>query len=170
MKKFIIGSIIIFFTVLSPSQGLLDIYKGGTVTLIPDTEFAKGNDWDKIFASFTDSMGSTHIGARKSMVFTPDGSLVVSHAYRDFYSLFGADGKFVKEFEVSNHKGGREKNPGSISDIIGGNTFIAEAYRPMTPQPQHPTTPRPQHLISSLPALAHQIRPSFLIPPQRFEP
>ena len=127
MKKFIIGSIIIFFTVLSPSQGLLDIYKGGTVTLIPDTEFAKGNDWDKIFASFTDSMGSTHIGARKSMVFTPDGSLVVSHAYRDFYSLFGADGKFVKEFEVSNHKGGREKNPGSISDIIGGNTFIAEA-------------------------------------------
>lgn len=127
MKKLIISSIILFLTIISYSQGLLDIYKGGTVKLNPDTEFAKGNDWDQIFESYTDKMGSTHIGARKSLVIKPDGSLVVSHAYRDFYSLFDADGKFMKEFEVTNSKGGREKKLHSISDIIGGNTFIAGA-------------------------------------------
>lgn len=127
MKKLIISSIILFLTIISYSQGLLNIYKGGTVKLIPDTEFAKGNDWDKIFESYTDKMGSTHIGARKSIIFKPDGSLVVSHAYRDFYSLFDADGKFVKQFEVTNSEGGKEKKLKSISDIIGGNTFITGA-------------------------------------------
>ncbi len=127
MKKLIIASIILFSSIIVYSQGLLEIYKGGTVKLIPDAEFAEGNDWDIIFESYTDKMGSTHIGSRKSLIIKPDGSMVVSHAYRDFYSVFDADGKFVKEFAVTNSKGDEEKKLNSISDIIGGNTFIAGA-------------------------------------------
>lgn len=127
MKKLIIGSIILFLTILSYSQDLLDIYKGGIVKLITDTEFAHGNDWDEVFESYTDKNGSTHIGARKSVIFKPDGSMVVSHAYKDLYSLFDADGIFVREFEVTNSKGDKEKKLNSIADIIGRNAFIAGA-------------------------------------------
>jgi len=127
MKKYIITTVVLFVSMIVNSQALLEIYKGGAVKLIPDTEFAESNDWSTIFESYNDKMGRTPIGARKSLIFKPDGSMVVSHAYRDFYSLFDSEGYFLKEFTVSNSKGEKEKKLKSISGIIGGNTFIAGA-------------------------------------------
>ena len=66
------------------AQKLLDIYKNGPVKLIPDTEFGKTNDWDKIFETYNDTMYDRHIGKRKSLTISPDGSFIVNHAYRHF--------------------------------------------------------------------------------------
>ena len=49
MKKYIIATTTLFASMLAYSQSLGDIYNGGTVKLIPDTEFAKANDWNTIF-------------------------------------------------------------------------------------------------------------------------
>lgn len=125
MKKYVILAAGLLFSLPLQSQDLLEIYKNGSVKLIPDTEFAKANDWDEVFSSYNDMMGKAHVGARKSLIFKPDGSIVVSHAYQDFYSLFDADGNFVKEFGVTKRTGEKASRVNSISDIIGGNTFIA---------------------------------------------
>lgn len=127
MKKYIILLAFLSMSFVARSQQLKDIYAEKQVQLIPDTEFASGNDWDRVFASYTDMMGSTHIGARKSMVILPDGSIVVSHAYRDYYTLFDANGNFVKEFQVTGKSGKRVKKLKHIAGIIGGETLITIA-------------------------------------------
>jgi len=105
------------------AQSLLDIYKKGTVKLVPDTEFAQGNNWDKVFASYYDTLYHTHIGARKSLVLMPNGSVVVSHAYKNFYSLFDANGKFVKEFGIKDKSGKQFKKIQAIEGIMNNSFF-----------------------------------------------
>jgi hypothetical protein len=75
------------------------------VKLVEDTEYGKGNDWNKVIETYLDTFYHTPMGDRKNMTMMPDGSIVVSHQYRNFFSLFSPTGKFVKEFGVKNNKG-----------------------------------------------------------------
>ena len=105
------------------SQKLVDIYRKGTVKLVPDTEYGKGNDWNKVFATYLDTIYNKPMGDRKNITIMPDGSIVVSHQYRNFYSLFSPDGKFMKEFEVKNSKGVPFKKTNQIMGIVNNKTF-----------------------------------------------
>ncbi len=126
MKKLLfLLSILVFGQVVS-AQDLLDIYKSGTVKLVPDTEYAQGNNWGKIFESFSDSMYNKHIGIRKSLVILPDGSAVVSHAYSNYYSLFDPDGRFEKEFGIVRSNGKKFNRTKSIQGVINNNILFTD--------------------------------------------
>jgi hypothetical protein len=62
------------------------------------------------------------MGNRKSIVMMPNGSVVVSRRYRNFYSLFDANGKFVKEFGIKNKSVKPYKEIEAIEGVMN-NTF-----------------------------------------------
>ena len=105
------------------AQKLMDIYKKGTVRLTPDNTYANGNDWNKVFATYWDTMYKTPMGNRKSLIIMPDGSVVVNHAYRNFYTKFSPSGKFEKEFGVKNSKGVQLKKVNHIAGIQDNNFY-----------------------------------------------
>jgi hypothetical protein len=124
MKK-LIFTILLTVTALSVSaQKLIDVYKKGTVKLVPDTEYGQGNNWDNVFKTYYDTIYSTPMGNRKSLKIMPDGSVIVNHTYRNFYSKFSPTGKFEKEFGIINTKGEQYKKINAIEGIINNNTFF----------------------------------------------
>ena len=123
MKKIFITLLLVCFTMIVSAQNLLDLYKSGTVKLTPDTEYAKSNDWDKVFKTYYDTLYNKPMGNRKSLVILPDGSVVVNHAYHNYYSKFSPDGTFQKEFGIINSKGNRFKRTQYIAGIVNNNTF-----------------------------------------------
>lgn len=123
MKKLTIVFVIVLVSLTGSAQKLIDIYKKGTVKLVPDKEYAQGNDWNKVFESYNDSLYGRHLGNRKNITLMPDGSVVVDHPYRNFYSMFSPTGKFVKEFGIKNSKGVQYKKINQIGGIVNNNTF-----------------------------------------------
>lgn len=126
MKKLIFT---IFFTVTALSvsaQKLMDVYKKGTVKLVPDTEYGQGNNWDNVFKTYYDTIYNTPMGNRKSLIIMPDGSVIVNHRYRNYYSKFSPSGKFEKEFGIKNSKGEEYKKINAIEGIINNNTFFSD--------------------------------------------
>jgi len=125
MKKSILSIVCFVMTFSVYSQKLINLYKKGTIRLIPDTEYARGNDWNQVFRSYRDSMMGKDIGARKSLILMPDGSVVVNHAYQNYYTMFSPEGKFVKEFGIRNAKDQQLKKIQAIEGVIN-NTFFTE--------------------------------------------
>ena len=70
------------------------------ITLIPDKTYGQGNDWDKIFDTYYDTIGGYPYGLRKQLVVFDDGKAIVSHATRNKYSLFDSNGKFLKDITL----------------------------------------------------------------------
>lgn len=124
MKAFTLFLFVCCLTLPGITQNLVSKYQTGTVKLIADTTFAVDNDWDSVFESYNDRMNGKHIGARKSLKVLPDGSIVVSHAYKDFYTLFSPEGEFVKEVKVVNDMGVAFKRVNAIEGIINNNTLF----------------------------------------------
>ncbi len=118
MKKL---PIVLFFMVAAfsvSSQDLIDIYKTGKVKLVPDKGYASDNNWEKVFETYYDTLYHKPMGNRKSIVLLPDGSVVVNHTYRNYYSLFNPEGGFVKEFGLIKGQGWRFKDTQAIRGII----------------------------------------------------
>jgi len=109
-----------FFFFEGYSQNLVEIYKNGAVKLIPETKYAQDNDWYQVFRSYYDKMYDTYIGKRKYVTVLSDGSVVVSHSYTDYYTLFDKDGNFVREFSISTGKNKKLQKPiaGALNDKI----------------------------------------------------
>jgi len=124
MKNIVFTILLAVMAVSVSAQKLIDIYKKGAVKLIPDTEYAKDNNWDKVFSSYYDTLYKKPLGNRKSLILLPDGSIVVNHQYKNFYSKFSPNGKFEKEFSVMNSKGEQYKEINNIAGVINGNTFF----------------------------------------------
>ena len=125
MKKHIfIGIVfmaaIIFFQAKGYSQTLLDTYKNGAVKLVPEANYAQDNDWNQVFRSYYDKMYDTYVGKRKYVTVLSDGSVVVSHSYEDYYTLFDKDGNFVREFSINTGKNKKLTKPiaGALNDKI----------------------------------------------------
>lgn len=129
MKKYFVFICCMFLIQDFYAQNLLDIYKKGTVKLVPDAEYAQGNQWDKVFETYYDTLtinkGKLPIGDRKSIVMMPDGSLVISHDSKDFYTMFDAKGKFVKEFGIKDKSGKFIKKIKPVKGVIN-NHFYTE--------------------------------------------
>ena len=106
------------------AQSLIDVYKKGNIKLVPDKEYAQGNDWEKVFVNYYDTLYKKPMGERKSIVLLPDGSAVVNHAYQNYYSRFDANGKFVNEFEINTGSGKRlGKRTEAIQGVINNTLF-----------------------------------------------
>ena len=118
MKKLILIIAIALIQFPLFSQDLISKYKSGTVKLIPDTEYAQGNDWNTVFRSYYDTLYNKPMGMRKSLVLLPDGSLIVNHTYRDYRTKFSPTGQFEKEFTIENagHK--------AVMGVINDNTLF----------------------------------------------
>jgi len=123
MKKSIL-IIYLLLTLSANSQNLMDLYKKGSIRLVPDTEYAKDNNWNTIFRSYKNSTTEKHIGARESLIIMPDGSVVVNHAKANYYSMFSPQGQFVKEFGIKDANGQPLKRINGIEGIIGNHTFF----------------------------------------------
>lgn len=125
MKRISLISIFTFIILSLSSQDLIDIYKSGPVELIPDKSYATGNDWDKVFETYWDTLYGQPMGNRKSLQVLPDGRVVVNHTYRNFYTMFNPDGSFEKEFGVKNSKGKRFQKTEKIVGVLDNNIFVS---------------------------------------------
>lgn len=113
-------STVMFFAGEGYSQNLVEIYKKGAVKLVPETNYAQDNDWNQVFRSYYDKMYDTYIGKRKYVTVLSDGSVVVSHSYTDYYTLFDKDGNFVREFSINTGKNKKLQKPiaGALNDKV----------------------------------------------------
>ena len=87
------------------AQSLIDIYKKGTIKLIPDTEYAQNNDWNKILPINPDDKFDDPKGDNKSLVMMPDGSVAVNHYSRNYFSVYDPTGKYKNDYYVTNSTG-----------------------------------------------------------------
>lgn len=123
MRKFVLTILLSAIIMSVSAQKLIDIYKKGPVKLIPDTEYAQNNNWNQVFKTYYDTIYNRPMGNRKSLKLLPDGSVVVNHQYRNYYSKFSADGKFVKEFGIKNSRGKQFKRIDPIAGVINNNLY-----------------------------------------------
>lgn len=125
MKKPLSVLILVLIAVSAYSQNLLDIYKSGKVELVPDTEYAKDVDWDRALESWTDNMVGRWVGDRKSLQIAPDGSAIVSHHFRDFYTVFSPEGDFQKELQVTNAQGRVFESLPPMHGVLDGHIYYS---------------------------------------------
>lgn len=108
----------LLFPVIAPAQSLLETYQSGKVQLVPDPTFGRQVDWDTVFESYNDTLYGRWRGNDKSLTVLPDGSVVVSHTYRDFYTRFDAQGRFVEEFGVQRPGGGSYRSLRHVQGVL----------------------------------------------------
>ncbi|WP_299576545.1 hypothetical protein [uncultured Sunxiuqinia sp.] len=124
MKQFALTLLLVVFACSLSGQNLKDLYQKTSIKLVPDKQYAAENNWDQVFETYYDTLYGKPMGNRKSLLVLPDGSVVVNHAYRNYYSKFSPDGKFIKEFKVTKSDGTSFKKTNHIDGIIDGNTFF----------------------------------------------
>ena len=127
MKKALKIAIIlgVLLPAIASAQTLLDTYKSGKVQLVPDPTFGQHVDWDTVFESYNDTLYGRWRGNDKSLTVLPDGSVVVSHTYRDFYTRFDANGRFVEEFGVKRPDGGHYRSLRHVQGVLKNNVLYS---------------------------------------------
>jgi hypothetical protein len=121
MKKLLIIFALALLTLTSPAQKLIDIYKKGTVRLVPDNGYGQPKEWT--FETYRDTAYARIWSNRKNLTLMPDGSMVVDHAIRNDYTVFSPEGKYVKDYKIKNSKGVEYKKIYPIGGIVNNNTF-----------------------------------------------
>jgi len=124
MKKLLFSIMVAAFAMSVSSQELIDLYKKAAIRLIPDEEYAIKTNWDEVFRTYYDTLYGRPMGNRKSLRIMPDGSVVVNHAYRNYYTKFTPDGEFEEEFGIKNRNGQRFEKIKSIEGVIDNNKFF----------------------------------------------
>ena len=127
MKRIVFFALILISTNAS-AQLLIDLYKKGTVKLIPESNYGTGNDWNTIFESYNDYYESAYgrkspVGDRMSIIMMPDGSIIVNQPSRKFQSRFDPNGKYVKNFSISNNSGKSIGSNKIIQGVINNNFY-----------------------------------------------
>ena len=97
------------------------------IQLVPDETYGQGNNWDKIFDTYYDTLDGRPYGLRKQLVVFDDGKAMVSHATRNRYSLFDANGKFLKDITL--YFADKGKKPRNLQPVEGklGNLYFTRA-------------------------------------------
>jgi len=103
------------------SQQLSSLYKSGEIKLIPDAEYAKNTDWNKLFTDYKKiNWGEKIFGINKQIVIAPDGSIFMSLHTHHSISKFDKNGKFLKEFGQKGKKASDFKFTPNVEDILEG--------------------------------------------------
>ena len=97
------------------------------IQLVPDETYGAGNNWDKIFDTYYDTLMGQPYGLRKQLVLFDDGKAIVSHATRNRYSLFDANGKFLKDITL--YFADKGKKPRNLQPVEGklGDLYFTQA-------------------------------------------
>ena len=97
------------------------------ITLVADETYGNGNDWDKIFDTYYDTLDGRPYGLRKKLVVFDDGKAMVSHATRNKYSLFDSNGKFLKDITL--YFADKGKKPRNLQPVEGklGDLYFTRA-------------------------------------------
>ena len=97
------------------------------IRLVPDETYGAGNNWDKIFDTYYDTLDGRPYGLRKQLVVFDDGKAIVSHATRNRYSLFDSNGKFLKDITL--HFADKGKKPRNLQPVDGklGDLYFTQA-------------------------------------------
>lgn len=97
------------------------------IQLVPDETYGQENNWDKIFDTYYDTLDGRPYGLRKQLVVFDDGKAMVSHATRNRYSLFDANGKFLKDITL--YFADKGKKPRNLQPVEGklGNLYFTRA-------------------------------------------
>ena len=97
------------------------------IQLVPDETYGQGNNWDKIFDTYYDTLDGRPYGLRKQLVVFDDGSAMVSHATRNRYSLFDSNGKFLKDITL--YFSDKSKKPRNLQPVYGklGDLYFTQA-------------------------------------------
>ena len=97
------------------------------IKLIPDEIYGQGNNWDKIFDTYYDTVIGRPYGLRKQLVVFDDGKAIVSHATRNRYSLFDSNGKFLKDITL--YFADKGKKPHNLQPVEGklGDLYFTQA-------------------------------------------
>lgn len=97
------------------------------IQLVPDETYGQGNNWDKIFDTYYDTVIGRSYGLRKQLVLFDDGKAIISHATRNRYSLFDSNGKFLKDITLYFADNG--KKPRNLQPVEGklGNLYFTRA-------------------------------------------
>ena len=98
-----------------------------TITLVPDETYGIGNDWGKIFDTYYDTLNGRPNGLRKKLVVFDDGKAMVSHANKNRYSHFDANGKFLKDITL--YFSEKSKKPRNLQPVEGklGDLYFTRA-------------------------------------------
>jgi hypothetical protein len=97
------------------------------ITLVADETYGNGNDWDKIFDTYYDTLDGRPYGLRKQLVIFDDGKAIVSHATRNKYSLFDSNGRFLKDITL--YFADKGKKPRNLQPVDGklGDLYFTQA-------------------------------------------
>ena len=77
MKKLTVFLMAMAFLYAVHGQSLLDVYKSGKVSFEPESNFAVGVNWEKIFPDYSQVSYGNSIGYYKSVAVASDGSIFV---------------------------------------------------------------------------------------------
>lgn len=134
MKKLKVLLIIVGFALQTSGQSLLDIYKTGTLKLVPEEEYAKGVSWDVVFPDSqkklkglptdlhesVDLNKNLAVGLNKSLAVAPDGSVFVGNKSSHSISKFDPKGQFLFTFGKQGKGEEDFKGNPTMGGVVGG--------------------------------------------------
>jgi hypothetical protein len=142
MKRIISFLLVCAFTSgLTNAQKMIEIYKNGPVRLIAEKNYGSGNDWDKLFNLYYDTLDHKYIdgsgnqyttiknGGReeeKRIIIAPDGSVFMSHKNRHEIWKFGPDGTFLKKFGTKGGKAYQFPMLPSVQPVVDGKYIFTD--------------------------------------------
>ena len=105
------------FSSAPPSgQSPADVYKAGSIRLVPDPAFGKATDWNLLFYDlFCD------------LAVAPDGSIFIANSRQHKIFKFDPQGKLVKTFGREGQGPGDFKYPGDLS-VLDGKFLVVGEY------------------------------------------
>lgn len=119
MKKLFIALTIILPISFSVSAELIDAYKKGEITLIPDPEFGVNTDWASLFRTTADY--------RSSIAFSPDGSFFRSSLRDNKIYKFNEKGELLFGFGQEGQGPGDLAGPQDLSILDGKHLIVRES-------------------------------------------
>ncbi len=111
------------FLYAAKGQSLLDIYKSGKVSLEPESGFAVGANWEKIFPDYSEVSYGNSVGYYKSIAVASDGSVFVGNYSSYTIQKFNAKGELVLTFGKKGKGVGEFSERPTLGGVIG-NKYV----------------------------------------------
>lgn len=119
MKKLTVLFMTIAFVYAVNGQSLLDVYKSGKVSLEPESNFAVGVNWDKIFSDYAEVSYGNSIGYYKSIAVASDGSVFIGNYSSCNIQKFNSKGELVLTFGKKGKGVGEFSERPTLGGVIG---------------------------------------------------
>lgn len=123
MKKLTVFLMTMAFLYAAKGQSLLDIYKSGKVSLEPESGFAVGANWEKIFPDYSEVSYGNSVGYYKSIAVASDGSVFVGNYSSYTIQKFNAKGELVLTFGKKGKGVGEFSERPTLGGVIG-NKYV----------------------------------------------